>query len=555
MNEHSQKEVMEVHETIKTKIPTYSMKMRLYPSREQKDKIDKILHALHIAYNMTFHEVFLLNPAVCSTPNATGAVWPDYRKMQKREWREYLISQNPAVEEAPAASLMNNNGLFALDAKRAWQTGMHNIPVDPQRRRDFRFYNARKPRNSFLVQVEPKKLVPASDNEKVAWVTIAKVGKVKARGFNRKLWFGADGQHSYSEALEAGELPTQLSVRVSKDSCGDYYVSVTFSEGKKKDRHLYLESPAPTCAVPVGVDVGIKDIAALSTGQKIENKHLKQQKGVTLKKLNRRLSRRWGPANMAYRDYNRDIRKSNRLDPDAPPTPLAQPSNRYLSTQRKKASIERKIARRRNTYYHQQTAALVRQSSLIALETLHVKNMLRNHKLAYALSDAAMSDFLDKLKYKAERKGIEVRCVGTFEPTSQLCSVCSVQYPPAKNLSVRRWRCPNCGAKHDRDVNAAKNILHIALTKGGVTDEPQEKPERKKAPPGPRKRIAEIIPGKPEICAVFSKELTRHNDPRYVIKNTKTGVILDDAQGAGYRSASNAKNCYKAKIRWSGRTA
>lgn len=531
------------------------MKMQLYPSKAQKEKIDKILRALHLAYNITFHEVFQLNPAVCTEPKEDGAVWPDFYKMTKPEWKNHLISLNPAIAEAPAASITTNNGLFLLDAKRAWEKGMHKLPVSPGLRKDFRFYNSAKPRTSFLVQIPPSNLRPSDDNPKVAWVTIPKVGKVKARGFNRNLCFGENGWHDYTEALAANELPKQITIRVSRDNCGDYFVSITFSEGKKKDRLLYLETPAPATAEPVGIDVGIKDIAALSNGQKIENKHFKKEKKRPLTKLNRDLSRRWGPANLAYRDYNKAIRSENRSNPDQTPMPLAQPSKRYLASKQKKAEIERKIARRRNTYYHQQTASLVQQSSLIAIETLRINNMQRNHKLAYALSDAAMGDFLEKTKYKAARKGIEVRCVGTFEPTSQLCSVCSEQYPPARRLSIRRWKCPHCGAEHDRDVNAAKNILRIALTKGGITDEPLEKTERKKAPPGLRKRITEIIPGKPEICAVYSRELTRHNDPRYVIKNTKTGVILDDAQGTGYRSASNAKNCYKAKIKWSGRTA
>lgn len=528
------------------------MKMRIYPSAEQAGKIDRIFRALHLAYNMTFHEVFQMNPAVCTEPKADGAVWPDFRKMAKAEWKEYLISQNPAIAEAPAAAITTNNGLFLLDAKRAWEKGMHRLPVIPEKRQDFRFYNAAKPRSSFMVQIPPNGLQPSSDNEKVAWITVPKVGRVKARGFNRRLWFGGSGQHTYTEAMIAGELPRQLTIRVSKDNCGDYFVSITFSEGKKKDRHLFLETPAPEISVPIGVDVGIKDIAALSTGQKIGNQHFKKTKNRTLTRLNRELSRRWGSANMAFRDYNKNIRSNNRSNPDAEPIPLAQPSKRYLASKQKKARIERKISQRRNTYYHQQTAALVRQSSLIAIETLHVKNMLRNHKLAYALSDAAMSDFLEKLKYKAERKGIEVRCVGTFEPTSQLCSSCSELYPPARNLGVRAWTCPKCGARHDRDINAAKNILHLALTRGSVPDkaESSEKQKQTSSAVPRRKRSGAIDPERPEVVVVFSPELTRHNDPRYIIKNTKTDMILDDAQGAGYRSASNAKNCYKAKKKW-----
>ena len=541
-----------MRETVKQRISTYSMKMQIYPSAEQAAKIDRIFRALHLAYNITFHEVFQLNPAVCTEPKADGAVWPDFRKMAKAEWKEYLISQNPAIAEAPAAAITTNNGLFLLDAKRAWEKGMHKLPVIPEKRRDFRFYNVGKPRTSFLVQIRPDGLLPSPDNPKVAWVTIPKVGKVKARGFNRRLRFGENGLHDYAEALSAGELPTQLSLRVSRDNCGDYFVSVTFSEGKKKDRLLYLETPAPTAAEPVGIDAGIKDIAILSNGQKIANKYFKKAKKQSLVKLNRDLSRRWGPANMAYRDYNKSIRSENRANPESEPIPLAQPSKRYLAVKQKKAEIERKIARRRNTYYHQQTAALIRDSNLIAIETLLVKNMMRNHKLAYALADAAMSDFLEKLKYKAERKGIEVRCVGTFEPTSQLCSHCGAQNPEVKKLSIRRWICPVCGVQHDRDINAAKNILALALKNGGIKDEPIKAPAPQKPTGGSRpKKGGSIFPDKPDIAVVFSRELTRHNDPRYIIKNTRTGKILDDAQGAGYRSISNARNCYKAKIKWS----
>jgi len=108
-----------MRKTIMQEISTFSMKVRIYPSAEQKDKIDAILRALHIAYNITFHHVFLKDPMVCSEPNADGAVWPDYRKMCKKEWRAYLISQNPAVEIAPAISLMGNYGIFNSDAKRA----------------------------------------------------------------------------------------------------------------------------------------------------------------------------------------------------------------------------------------------------------------------------------------------------------------------------------------------------------------------------------------------------------------------------------------------------
>lgn len=541
-----------MREMTKQKISTYSMKLRLYPSTEQKAAMDKIFHALHVAFNITFHHVFLKNPAVCTEPNKDGAVWPNYKKMATSAWREFLISENPVVGFAPSAALITNNGLFSTDAKHAWETRMHNIPVDPNKRNDFRFYNSKKPRRSFFVQIDAKNVIPSQDNEKVAWIKVPKVGKIKARGFNRKLWFGENGQHTYTEALQAGELPTGLSARFSKDTCGDYFVSLTFSEGKKGDRSLYLETPVAECKEEVGIDIGIKDIAILSNGRKVENKHFKRGKQRILSVLHRELSRRWGPANLAYRDYNRGIRQENRTVSDEQQQPPDQPSKRYLRSQRKKLLIQRKIVRRRDTYYHQQTAAIVRQSSLIAMESLLVSNLMKNHKLAYALADAAMSDFLAKIRYKAERYQVPVTCIGTFEPSSQLCSICGSQNPRVKNLSVRVWTCPNCGTRHDRDINAAKNILQIAITKGGVSDKVNRDADDSKLPTGKKRQRKEfgILPDKPEIVVVFSKELTRHNDPRYVIKNTKTNVIIDDAQGVGYRSASNARNCYKAKLRW-----
>ena len=532
-------------------ISTYTMKLRLYPSKAQQESIDRIFRALHIAYNITFHEVFQKNPQVCSKPNKDGAVWPDYSKMVKAEWRQFLIQQNPAVADAPAASLMNKNGLFLLDGKRAWKTGMNNRPVEDGLREEFRFYNAKKPRRSFFVQIPSKNLQLSEDNDKVAWIQIPKVGRIKARGFNRKLRFGKDGCFSYENALLNGILPKDVSARISCDPCGDYFISLTFTQNKKDEQWLYLETKQAECREPIGIDVGIKDIATLSTGDKVENKHFKREKQEQLSRLNKALSRRWGPSNMAFRDYNKNVRQNNQGKPPEEREPMAKPGNRYLKTQKKKSRLERRAARQRQTYYQQQTAKLIQKSSMIAVETLLVTNMMRNHKLAYALSDAAMSKFIEMLKYKAERYGVPVRCIGMFEASSQICHACGEKNPRVKNLQIRSWVCPQCGSFHDRDINAAKNILQIAEEKGGVVDEIIKKQDGEKPSPAKKRKRGkdmQVFSDSPDVVVTFSKELTKRNDPRYVIINKNTHTILDDAQGYGYRSASNAKNCYKAKL-------
>ena len=103
------------------------------------------------------------------------------------------------------------------------------------------------------------------------------------------------------------------------------------------------------------------------------------------------------------------------------------------------------------------------ENQVIALETLNVKGMVKNHHLAKAISDASWFRFGAMLEYKAFEHGCEIRKVPTFYPSSQTCSCCGFKNPKVKDLKVRRWVCPECGTAHNRDHNAAKNILAKAL--------------------------------------------------------------------------------------------
>ena len=354
--------------------------MRIYPSAEQAKQFDRFFLALQLAYNMTFHEVFLKNPNVCQEKE--GVFWPDYEKMGNSAWRKKLIENKPIIAEVPAVAIENANGLFRKDAKKAWETGMHNLPVNKVDRKDFRFYNVRKPRRSFVFQLEQNKLTPSDDNPKVAWIKVPKVsGQIKARGFNRKIWFGPNGTYTYKEAVEMGKLAKKMTARISKDTCGDYYISITFYEGNKKEYDIYRETRKCDECMSVGLDVGVKDIAILSNGKKYENKHFKEKKKQSLIKMNRQLSRRWGPANSAFRDYNKEIREENKSNDDAEDKKnkeLAKPSKGYLKIQKNHAKLERRIARQRETTYHQMTAEIVKQANFIGVETLYVKNMMKS---------------------------------------------------------------------------------------------------------------------------------------------------------------------------------
>lgn len=216
-----------------------------------------------------------------------------------------------------------------------------------------------------------------------------------------------------------------LSATVSQVPSGKYFVSILCTD---------IEPEAvPMTGAFVGVDLGIKDLAITSDGNKTpNNKHL-YKADKQLRRLARRFSRK---------------RKGSK--------------NRE-KTRIKKARLEERIANQRRDDLHKATTNLVKEYDVICIEDLNVKGMMKNHKLARAVSDVSFSEFKRQLQYKAVRCGKTVQEVDTFFPSSQLCHCCGYRNAETKKLSVRRWKCPECGAEHDRDVNAAINILNEGL--------------------------------------------------------------------------------------------
>ncbi|SCE36331.1 putative transposase, partial [Streptomyces sp. di188] len=225
----------------------------------------------------------------------------------------------------------------------------------------------------------------------------------------------------WSRPLPEGAAPS--TVTVSQDSAGRWFVSLLVEDPTVK--------PLPATGTAVGVDVGLEHLLTLSTGEKVSNPRHERKDRARLALAQRRLAKkRKGSANRAR-------------------------------ARRRVARIHARIADRRRDHLHKLTTRLVRENQTVVIEDLSVRNMVRNRSLARAISDAAWSDFRGMLEYKAQWYGREVIAVDRFFPSSKLCSNCGT-LQGRMPLHVRTWTC-DCGAVHDRDVNAAKNLLAAGL--------------------------------------------------------------------------------------------
>ena len=214
-------------------------------------------------------------------------------------------------------------------------------------------------------------------------------------------------------------------VTVSMNHAGKYYASLLFD-----DELPDVESSSDGKAV--GIDVGLTHFAITSDGSKFDNPKPLKKRTKNLKRKQQKLSRK------------------------------QKGSNRRKKARRIVARVHEKIANSRKDFQHKLSRKLVNENQVIIVENLAVKNMVKNHTLAKAISDCGWSEFTRQLKYKAQRDGKTYLEIERFFPSSKTCHVCLNQIG-SLSLEVRSWTCSSCNTKHDRDVNAAINIRNEGL--------------------------------------------------------------------------------------------
>jgi len=237
----------------------------------------------------------------------------------------------------------------------------------------------------------------------------------------------------WSRAIPKGAKVT--TVTVSKDAAGRYFVSLLCDDAV---------APKPKVEGQIGIDLGLKHLVALSMGEKIEGAKALWKCKAKLAKLQRQLAKK------------------------------QKGSNRYEKARLKLAKLHAKIADIRRDFLHKLTTRLINENQVIAVESLSVKALQGKTWIARLLGDAAWYELLRQLEYKARWYGRTFVRIDANFPSSRMCSECGHTLEELP-LKVRKWTCPDCGTHHDRDINAARNILQaagLAVTARGETVRP-----------------------------------------------------------------------------------
>lgn len=405
---------------------------RIYPYKEQKTLLEQHFGAARFVYN---HSLFLKK-----------LMYNKFRiNITEIDLNNHLVSLKetfPWLKDLNSQSLQQANRNLLTGFKNFFE-GRSSYPT-----------TKRKKDNCFSFQVPQNYQINLTSSQiyipKIGWMKIILHRDFLSKEFIEKnlVIKEVNGEKILDQKLNR-EFKVLKTLTVSRTSAGRYHVSILIDD--------HVPEPEPVGfndSTTIGIDVGIKSFAVLSTGEVIDNPKFLKRSLKKLIKLQRSVSRK------------------------------QKGSNNRRKAIVKLAKHHQLIANQRNDFQHKISATIISDNQAVALEDLDVKGMIRNHCLAQSISDVGWSGFTQKLTYKAEWLGKTILKIGMFEASSKLCNVCGYKFSDL-TLDIRKWECPSCKTLHDRDKNASINIKKIALnnlnTHGawerayGLTDKSQGK--------------------------------------------------------------------------------
>lgn len=379
-----------------------SYRFRMYPVPEQEEVLFKTIGCARKTYNLTLD--FYEN------------LYSSYKNgdIDKKEHNRVKKSLNPSAFKPEHPYLAEVDSTALKYAKKHCDTAYKNFFDGRAQFPNFKKRNASKWSYTTCRAGKDAKNVRL---ERGGWLVLPKVkGRVRV-------------------TVHRNPKGTLVSATVTKERSGKWFVSLGYEQN--------IPNPVKAVGInnPVGLDMGIKELAVASDGTVFPNlKHAYREK-KRLSRIDRKLSRQ------------RERAKKEGLR-------LSECSN-YQKTKKKRVRLYEKVKNRREDYLHKVTSSIVKNHDFVAVESLSSTNLMKNHNLAYAISDASWSTFSTFLDYKGEKYSCIIQHIDRFYASTQLCSVCGEKTGPCgmDELDVREWTCSCCGSFHHRDKNAAINIL------------------------------------------------------------------------------------------------
>ena len=356
-----------------------SFKVRIYPTKEQQILLEKTFGASRFVYN-------------------------HFLKLKQYLYQEFNIKITYNHTSKMLTELKRQKSWLKVPDKWALQNALKDL--DNAYKKFYKGSGYPK-----FKRKDGKNSYRTSSNIRVdnSFITIPKVGLLRYKDKYK---------------LEECNILKIYNATISKSSSGKYFVSIS----AEVDISCFERTNQN-----IGIDLGLKDFAILSSGDKIDNPRVLKSLVNEYRRLAKSLSRK------------------------------VRGSSNYQKAKLKLARFHERVANIRKDFLHKLSTKLIKNYDIICIETLMIKSMMKNHRLAKSFQDVSISEFIRQLEYKTKWYGKIISKVDRFYPSSQLCSNCGYKNKDVKNLSIREWTCPECNIHHDRDVNSAINILNEGL--------------------------------------------------------------------------------------------